>query len=114
MKKKTIGSLSGFGIGALVVMAIIMIVQFYNKFPDQPFYIRIFEGAWRFFASIIGSGAIILIFYIGFYVAIHLADMVFIQDEEHKENLLNYVTKLANPIVIIGFLIAYVILFLDL
>lgn len=115
MKKRKPGSFSGFGIGLIVFLAVAMIVRFYIKFEGEAFYVRLFEGAWRFFAAILGSGAIYIVFFLIFYGAASLSDMVFNQSEGEysKDELLDHFGALSNPLSIICFLAAYILLFLE-
>jgi amino acid transporter len=113
MKKiKSPGSMTGFGIGCVVVLAIIMIVHFYLKFDDQPFHIRVLEGILRFGGAILGSGLIMLICLFAFYGATKISEMVFRQ-EESTDDLLDGFMKNANPLLIICFIAAYILIYLE-
>ena len=114
MKKKKNRSLSGMGIGAIIVLGIIMIIHFYNKFPEDPFYLRLIEGAWRFGLSVFGSGLVFLVLFLAFYFAIKISEEVFVQDDNNKEDLMDYFMKLLNPIIVIVFLVSYAIVFFEL
>ena len=117
MKKIKSDTFSGFGIGCIIVLAIIMIVKFVLKAEGEAFYKGILEGALRFGASIFGSGAVYLVLFAEFYAACKLTPMVFNYDPEKEhdthDKLMEHFMELSNPILIICFLTAYILIFLE-
>lgn len=113
MKKIKSESLTGFGIGCIIVLAAIMIIHFYIKADGQVFYMRILEGAWRFVCVFFGAGLILLVLFFAFYGAAKLSPMIF-KDKEKEDDLLDKFMALSNPLLIISFIVAYIVMFFEL
>ena len=113
--KKKIGSFSTFGKVLIGILAIAMVVYFYTKFPDQPFYIRIFEGLWRFVVSIFGAGLIYLVLFFAMYGAVKLCDSIYVHDDCYTyEGMMEDFQKITEPISVVCFVASYIIVFLQL
>ena len=112
MKKKEKNALSGFGIGSIVVLGIIMIVHFYLKIQEQPFYMRILEGALRFGLTFIGTGLIYLVLMIAMYGAIHALKYIY-KESDDEDNYTESFMHLWNPIFIICYIVSYMIIFFE-
>ena len=113
--KKKIGSFTTFGKVVVGILAIVMVVYFYTKFPDQPFYIRVLEGLWRFLVALVGMALVYLVVFIVMYGAIKLCDSIYVHDENITyEGLFENFQELRDPIVIVCFAVSYIIVFLQL
>ena len=104
--------LSGFGIGALVVLCVAMVIRKYTLLPDEPVHIRILQGLYAFVLSALYGGLIMLALFIAVYMAIRLAGVIY-DNEETDDQLLDHFMALAKPLIIICFIASYVIVFLN-
>ena len=110
--KKKFGTFSGFGIGCIITLAVIMIVRFYLLFDGDPFYIRIVEGAWRFFVAFLGTGVIYLVLFFAFYAASGACKYIYRQseDDQDEKQLMDHFSALSDPLLIICFAVSYLII----
>ena len=109
MKKKK--SITGFGIGCIIVLAVVMIVRFYLKLEGEPLHIRIFEGALKFVCTFAGTAVLYLCIFVAMYAAIRASGIVF-GEEGEDDKLMKYFLDLGNPILIICFVVSYILLLL--
>ena len=113
MKKfKKPGSLNGLGIGAAVVLGIIMMVHVYIGTPDEPIYMRLIYGAFSCFCAFIGSGVIALAVFAVFYVSMKINNAIFVQKEDDDDPMDNFL-KTLDILLVACFIASYIICFMN-
>jgi hypothetical protein len=111
--KKENRSFTGFGIGCFVVLGIVMIVRFYLKTEDEQFIVRIFEGAWRFVCTFFGAGVVWLVLFFMIYIASKISPVIF-NEEKEDISYMDHFMSLSNPIFIVGYIVSYIAILLEL
>lgn len=113
MKEKKKDSLTTLGIVFVVISAIVMIIHYYQLLPNEPFHMRVLEGAWHFLIALFGAGLVFLVLFLAIYAASHLSSWVF-HGADDSENYMEYFMKLKNPMLVVGFIVSYIIVFFGL
>lgn len=112
MKKiKKRGSLNGFGIGVIIVLAVILFIRAWTIYPNEPFYMRFVAGAISCASVFFGAALLLLALMLAFYCASRINEMISIENEEENRNPLDDFMKVTDEFSIICFIVAYVAVF---
>lgn len=109
-KLKKTGNLNGFGIGVVVVLAIVMMIRYYTILVNEPIHMRLLYGAIACVSAFFGSGLFLLAMFIIVYFSSKAYDVMFIKNEEGEEPI-EIFQKLIDVLSVAFFAVSYVIVF---
>ena len=112
MKKfKKPGSLNGFGIGVVVVLAAVMIVRYYTVLVNEPIHMRLLYGFFACAVALIGSSIFLLAMFAVVYLSSKAYDAMFIKNDDDAEEPIKIFEKLADVLSVAFFAASYIIVF---
>ena len=110
--KKKFGSLTTFGIISVVVLYLIMSVHIFLLESNSEIWFRLLVSIFWGIAMIPISGAVFLAIFLAIYAGIKLSAIVFKENENQEDKLMENFLSLSNPLLIIIILGLYIAIFL--